>query len=55
VLATAVRGIVVPEKIEVARAQNAFDEAGEFVDEAPSKALKTVVRQLVDLAGRLKE
>jgi len=39
VLAVAVRGIVVPEKIEVVRAQNAFDEAGEFVDEAPSRTL----------------
>ena len=53
VLATAVGGIVVPEKIEVPRAGSAFNESGEFIDEAPSEALKAVARQLVDLAGRL--
>ena len=40
VLATAVRGIVVPEKIEVSRAQHAFDEAGELIDEVPARTLK---------------
>jgi chromate reductase len=53
VLATAVNAIVVPEKIEVSRAQDAFDESGKFISEAPSKALKTLVRHLVDLARRL--
>jgi NAD(P)H-dependent FMN reductase len=53
VLAAAVRGIVVPEKIEVARAEHAFNEAGDLLDETPARALKELVRQLVDLAGRL--
>ncbi len=53
VLATAVRGIVVPEKIEVSRAHTAFNESGEFVDEAPAAALQALVRRLVDLAARL--
>ena len=55
VLAASVRGIVIPEKIEVPMAQNAFDESGELIEEARSKLLKTVVRNLVDLAGRLVE
>jgi chromate reductase len=53
VLAAAVRGIVVPDKIEVSRAQMAFNESGEFIDEAPAAHLKALVRRLVDLAGRL--
>jgi NAD(P)H-dependent FMN reductase len=53
VLAAGLGAIVVPGKIEVSRAQDAFDEAGEFIPEAPAKALKTLVRDLVDLARRL--
>ena len=34
--------IVIPEKIEVGRAQDAFDEAGELIDEAPAKLLKAL-------------
>jgi NAD(P)H-dependent FMN reductase len=55
VLATAVGAIVVPEKVEVSRAQDAFDESGEFIAEAPSKTLKALIRHLVELAGRLAE
>jgi len=47
------RGILIPEKIEVSRAQDAFDEAGEFVAEGPSKLMKTLARSLADLAARL--
>ncbi len=53
VLATAVRGMVIAERIEVSMAQNAFNEAGEFIDEAPAKLLKAVAKSLVDFAGRL--
>ncbi len=53
VLATSVRGIVVPDKIEVSRAQMAFDESGEFIDEGPAALLKALTRRLVDLAQRL--
>ncbi|MEX0853556.1 MAG: NAD(P)H-dependent oxidoreductase [Bauldia sp.] len=53
VLATAVRGIVIPERIEVSMAQNAFDESGVFVDEAQAKLLRAVVKSLVEFAGRL--
>ena len=52
-IASGLRGILVPEKVEVARAQDAFDEAGELVAEGPAKLLKALVRNLVDLAGRM--
>jgi NAD(P)H-dependent FMN reductase len=52
-IASGVRGILVPEKIEVSRAQEAFDEAGEFIAEGPSKLLKALVRNLVELSARL--
>ena len=52
-IASGVRGILVPEKIEVSRAQDAFDEAGEFIAEGPSKLLKAQVRSLVELAARM--
>jgi NAD(P)H-dependent FMN reductase len=53
VVATGLGGIVVPGKIEVSRAQEAFDESGEFLHEAPAKALKTLVRDLIEFAGRM--
>ncbi|MEO8669360.1 MAG: NAD(P)H-dependent oxidoreductase [Bauldia sp.] len=53
VLATAVGAIVVPGKIEVGRAQEAFDDAGEFIAEGPKKALKHLVHELIDLSQRL--
>jgi hypothetical protein len=52
VLATAVGAIVCPAKIEVSRAQDAFNDAGEFIHEGPEKALKHLVRELVNLAGQ---
>jgi NAD(P)H-dependent FMN reductase len=53
VVLTAVGAILIPEKIEVNRAQDAFDESGEFVAEAPAKLLKSLCRHLVDLSRRL--
>ena len=53
VLTAGLRGIMVPEKIEIPRAQDAFDEAGELIDEGRAKLLKAVCRSLVDLASRL--
>jgi NAD(P)H-dependent FMN reductase len=53
VLMTGVRGIMVPEKVEVSRAQDAFNEAGELTEERPRALLKAVCRQLVVLARRL--
>lgn len=55
VLMTSVRGVLVPEKIEISRAQDAFSESGELIDEAPARLLKAVCRQLADLARRLAE
>jgi chromate reductase, NAD(P)H dehydrogenase (quinone) len=52
-IASGLRGILVPEKIEVSRTQDAFDEAGELVAEGPSKLMKSLARNLVDLAARL--
>jgi chromate reductase, NAD(P)H dehydrogenase (quinone) len=53
VVLTAVGAILIPEKIEVSRAQDAFDEHGEFIAEAPARLLKNLCRHLVELAGRL--
>lgn len=53
VLTAGLRGIMVPEKIEIPRAQDAFDEAGELIDGGRAKLLKSVCRSLVDIASRL--
>lgn len=45
--------ILIPTKIEVSRAQDAFDDAGELTVEPVSRLLKRVCRNLVDLAARL--
>jgi NAD(P)H-dependent FMN reductase len=53
VLATAVRGLVIPERIEVSMAQHAFDDTGELIDEVPREVLATVLRTLIDFSGRI--
>jgi len=53
VIATSLGGLVIPSRIEVPMAQNAFDESGELIEEINSRMLKVVCRQLVDFAGRL--
>lgn len=53
VVLTAVGAILIPEKIEISRAQDAFDESGELTAEAPAKLLKSLCRHLVDLSRRL--
>ena len=53
VVLTAVGAILIPEKIEISRAQDAFDESGELIAEAPAKLLKSLCRHLVDLSRRL--
>lgn len=53
VVLTAVGAILIPEKIEISRAQEAFDESGELIAEAPAKLLKSLCRHLVDLSRRL--
>jgi chromate reductase len=45
--------IVIPEKIEVGRANEAFDESGNLIAEAPAKLLKGLCKHLVELARRL--
>ena len=52
-ITSGVRGILVAEKIEVSRAQDAFDEAGEFISEGLSKLMKSLARSLVELAARM--
>lgn len=47
--------ILIPSKIEVSRAQDAFDEAGELTVEPVAKLLRRVCEHLVDIAGRLKD
>lgn len=53
VLVTGLGAIVISERIEVPRAQDAFNEAGELILEAPAKLMKTVARRLVEVAGRM--
>ncbi len=53
VLLTGLGAIILPDRIEIPRAQEAFDEAGELIDERQAKHLKTVCRNFVDLASRL--
>jgi NAD(P)H-dependent FMN reductase len=53
VLATGLGAIVIAERIEVGRAQDAFDETGHLIPEAPAKLLKSVARHLVEIAGRM--
>ena len=53
VLLTGLGAILLPDKIEISRAQDAFDETGELIDEQRAKLLKTVCRNLVDYASRL--
>ena len=53
VLTAGLHGIMVPAKVEVSRAQEAFSETGELIEELPARLLKSVCRQLVDLSARL--
>ncbi len=53
VLMVGLGAIMLPERIEVPRAQDVFDESGELIDERLAKQLKTVCRNLVDFASRL--
>jgi NAD(P)H-dependent FMN reductase len=53
VLVTGLGAIVISERIEVPRAQDAFNEAGELIPEAAAKLMKTVARRLVEVAGRM--
>lgn len=46
-------GILIPEKVEVGRGGEAFDEAGNLAVEAPANLLKALCKHLVELAGRL--
>jgi NAD(P)H-dependent FMN reductase len=55
VVLAALGGILIPEKVEVGRAQDAFDEGGNLIAEAPAKLLKGLCRHLVELAGRLSD
>ena len=55
VVLTAVGAILVPEKIEISRAQEAFDESGELIAEPPAKLLKSLCRHLVELSRRLSD
>jgi chromate reductase len=45
-------GILIPEKVEISRAGEAFDESGNL-PEVPAKTLSRLCRHLVELAGRL--
>ena len=46
--------IVMPGQVQLARADKAFDAAGALQDERAARALATLARELVALAGKLK-
>ena len=45
--------ILIPDKIEIGRAQEAFDESGELIPEPVSRLLKSLCRHLVQLSRQL--
>lgn len=45
--------IIVPYKVEVPHAREAFDESGNLIAEAPKRQLARLSKKLVELAGRL--
>jgi chromate reductase len=45
--------LVLPQQVQLAHADKAFDAAGALTDARAAKALATLARKLVDLAGRL--
>lgn len=53
VIAIGWQGVMIPLRVEVPMAQHAFDESGALIDEGAERALKSAVKQLVDLARRL--
>jgi chromate reductase len=53
VISTALRAIIVPDKVEISQAQHAFNESGELMGETYERLLKAVVTHLVDFARRL--
>ncbi len=53
VLMTGLGAIMLPDKIEISRAEDAFDESGELIDPGRAKQLKTLCRNLTDFASRL--
>jgi NAD(P)H-dependent FMN reductase len=55
VVAVALQGFVIPLRVELPMAQNAFNEAGDLIDEGAAHSLKSAARQLVETAQRLGE
>ena len=53
IIMPALGAIVIPEKVEIGRAADAFDENGALIAEAPAKLLKGLCHHLVELASRL--
>jgi len=53
VVVNALGAIIIPYKVEVVRAGEAFDESGNLIAEPAVKSLKTVAKHLVAFAGRL--
>jgi NAD(P)H-dependent FMN reductase len=45
--------IVLPNQVQLGRADHAFDQAGKLTDERWSKALDTLAKSLVQMAGKL--
>jgi NAD(P)H-dependent FMN reductase len=55
IVAVALQGFVIPLRVELPMAQNAFNESGELIDEGAAHSLKSAARQLVDYARRIAE
>jgi NAD(P)H-dependent FMN reductase len=54
VLSYAVRGVVMPDQIAVGKAQTAFNEAGNIIEQRVADQLKLVCERLLEMARRLR-
>lgn len=53
IVLAAVGAILIPNKVEVSRAQEAFDDDGTLTAEAPARLLKRLCEHLVELSSKL--
>jgi len=47
-------GIVLPDQVAIGRAFEAFDEAGEFVDEGNRRKISRLVESIVEVVRKLR-
>lgn len=52
VIATGLGALTLPDQIQISRAQDAFDDAGQLKDERPANTLRSLCGKLIETAGR---